>query len=269
MKLSNSPGQAARLTLTRRHVAQACTAACMALIATVHAQAQTVPEPADNLTFNVGAVSEYRYRAISQTAFSPAVQGGIDYANANGLYVGNWASQIRWIREDGASDGQVEHDIYGGYKGNITADLTFDVGYLRYQYWGSTLSQVTGFVDPGTNEVYGALSYGVYTAKISYAFSNLFGTPGSNGSTYTELVANYDLGHGYSFAPHLGHQEVAGTGNSRYSYDDVALTLGKDFGNGWSASLAAVATDAQSAPYTVNGRKLADPTAVLGAKYTF
>lgn len=226
------------------------------------------------LAFNVGAVSEYRYRAISQTAFAPAVQGGIDYASASGLYVGTWASQIRWIQEDGVASGvntsgSFEHDIYGGYKGNITQDLTYDVGYLRYQYWGNTLSQVTGFVDPGTNEAYGALSYGIYTVKLSYAFSNLFGTPNSNGSTYTEAVATYDLGNGYSLAPHIGHQEVAGSGNSIYSYDDIALTLGKDFGNGWSASLAAIGTDAKAASYTVNGRNLSQSTVVLGAKYTF
>ncbi|MBI3350419.1 MAG: hypothetical protein HY020_24875, partial [Burkholderiales bacterium] len=42
-------------------------------------------EPApDPLSFNVGVVSEYRYRGISQSRLKPALQGGIDYAAPNG-----------------------------------------------------------------------------------------------------------------------------------------------------------------------------------------
>jgi uncharacterized protein (TIGR02001 family) len=226
------------------------------------------------LSFNAGAVSEYRYRGIAQTALAPALQGGADYASASGFYVGTWLSQIRWIQEAGVAagvdaSGPVEHDIYGGYKGNITTDLTYDVGYLRYQYWGNTNKNIPGAVDANTDEAYAALSYGVYTAKVSYAFSNLFGYDKSSGSTYAEAAATYDLGNGLSLVPHIGHQEIAGSANKPYSYDDFSVTLGKDFGNGWSASLAGIWTDGKTSLYTVNGRKLADPTAVVGVKYTF
>lgn len=46
------------------------------------------------VTGNVGLVSDYRFRAISQTFREPAVQGGLDYAHASGFYAGTWASNV-------------------------------------------------------------------------------------------------------------------------------------------------------------------------------
>ena len=59
------------------------------------AQAQTAPE--SSLSFNVGATTDYRYRGISQSRLKPAVQGGFDYADKSGFYVGAWCSSIKWI----------------------------------------------------------------------------------------------------------------------------------------------------------------------------
>jgi uncharacterized protein (TIGR02001 family) len=219
------------------------------------------------LSYNIGAVSEYRYRGISQTRFEPTVQGGIDYAHAGGFYLGAWGSGIKWIKDAGASRGDIELDLYGGYKGSITKDLGFDVGYLRYEYVDNKLKDVTG-VDASTDEIYGALSYGPVTAKLSYSLSDLFGTPNSKGSTYFDLSATFDLGGGYALAPHLGSQTVAN--NSNASYNDWSLALVKDFGNGLSASLAAVGTDAKNGAYvSPDGYQLGRSTVVLGVKYAF
>jgi uncharacterized protein (TIGR02001 family) len=219
------------------------------------------------LSYNIGAVSEYRYRGISQTAEAPALQGGADYAHASGFYLGAWASQIRWIKEVGAK-GDVELDLYGGYKGSISKDLAFDVGYLRYEYVGNTYADISGS-NANTDEVYGALTYGPVTFKYSYAFSDLFGYKDSKGSTYADLSATFDLGSGFSLVPHVGRQEITGDANKPYSYTDYSVTLGKDLGNGLSASLAAIATNADETLYTVNDRKLGKSTVVVGVKYTF
>lgn len=225
------------------------------------------------LAYNVGAVSEYRYRGISQTALAPAVQGGVDYAHSSGFYVGAWGSQIRWIKEAGVAantetKGDVELDLYGGYKGEISKDFTYDVGYLRYEYVGNTYKDVST-ANASTDEAYGALTYGAYTFKVSYAFSNLFGTPKSDGSVYYDLSATYDLGSGYSVVPHVGRQEIAGAANKAYSYTDYSVTLAKDLGKGLSATIAAVGTDGKASLYKVNGRQLEAATVVLGVKYTF
>src|SRR4051812_17806657 len=56
-------------------------------------------EPASSLSYNIGVVSDYRYRGISQSGRDPALQGGIDYTDKSGFYVGTWASTIKWIKD--------------------------------------------------------------------------------------------------------------------------------------------------------------------------
>jgi len=87
--------------------------------------------------FNVGAVTDYRYRGISQSRLKPALQGGVDYT-AGAFYVGAWASTIKWVKDAGG-DSNVEVDLYGGYKGEIAKDVTFDIGGLYYLYSGNKL----------------------------------------------------------------------------------------------------------------------------------
>ena len=75
----------------------------LALLATSSAAfAQTAPA-APEVTYNVGVVSQYRYRGLAQTKGQPALQGGVDYANASGYYLGAWASQIKWIQDNSPS----------------------------------------------------------------------------------------------------------------------------------------------------------------------
>ena len=224
-----------------------------------------------DLAFNVGAVTDYRYRGISQTRLKPAIQGGIDYSNG-GLYLGAWASNIKWIKDSGGDD-SVELDLYGGYKGEIAKGLGYDVGLLTYQYPGNKLGNVSGLANANTTEVYGALSFGPATLKYSHSVSNLFGFVDSKNSGYLDLSASFDLGSGFTLAPHVGHQSVAH--NSAYSYTDYSLTLTKDFGNGLALSVAAIGTDNKKVGgvpayyYAPTDKSLEKATLVVGAKYTF
>lgn len=221
----------------------------------------TAPAPDYTLSFNVGAVTEYRYRGISQSRKKPAVQGGIDFAHKSGFYVGTWASSIKWI-DDAGGNADVEIDVYGGYKGSFGA-IGYDVGILTYQYPDHNLP-----VSPNTTEVYLAGTFGPATLKYSHATSNLFGFAGSKNSFYLDLSAAFDLGSGWSLTPHIGYQKVKGAGNDPFSYTDYSLTLGKDLGNGLSASAAIVGTDNDN--YRGPGNKnLGNDTIVLGLKYAF
>jgi uncharacterized protein (TIGR02001 family) len=75
------------------------------------AQAQTAA-PESTLSFNAGVVSDYRYRGISQSRLKPAVQGGFDYADKSGFYVGAWGSSIKWIKDTpGVTKGATELDL--------------------------------------------------------------------------------------------------------------------------------------------------------------
>lgn len=230
------------------------------------AQAQTAPAaPESTLAFNAGVVSDYRYRGISQSRLQPALQGGVDYTDKSGFYVGAWGSTIKWIKDSGASEGSVEIDLYGGYKGAV-GDVAYDVGFLRYEYVGNKYKEVTG-VNASTNEVYGALTYGLFTAKYSHAISDLFGNADSKNSYYLDLSANFDLGNGYTLTPHVGRQMVKNAPN--LSYNDYAVTLGKDLGNGLSASLMLVDTNAKEASYTLVNKYNGKAAAVVGLKYSF
>jgi uncharacterized protein (TIGR02001 family) len=237
--------------------------------------AAAADEPAASpLTFNVGVVTDYRYRGISQSRLKPALQGGADYALPNGVYFGTWASTIKWIKDAGqiysvdAGNTQFEWDFYGGYKGEIAKDVTYDVGGLYYFYPGNSFGNVPGGANANTFEIYGAVTYSVVTVKYSHALTNLFGNAGTKNSGYLDLSATFDLGNGWSVVPHYGHQSVKNLGVA--SYNDYSVTLGKDLGNGFSLSAAAVGTDADKGFYiTPDGKFTGKSTLVVGAKYSF
>jgi uncharacterized protein (TIGR02001 family) len=245
--------------------------ALTALLAGTAAMAQTkASEPDYTLSYNVGVTSDYRFRGISQASFNPALQAGADFAHKNGFYLGIWGSNINWIKDYiGATDGSLEVDLYGGYKGAITKDIAFDVGIIRYQYPGNTAADVPGFADANTTEIYGALTYSVVTAKYSRSMGNFIANSNSSGSQYFEVAASFDLGNGFTLTPHAGHQTIPNQAING-DYTDYALTLGKDFGNGLTASIAAVGTNADDAFYKVGTYdNLGKSAVVLGLKYSF
>lgn len=237
---------------------------------------------ASPITYNIGVVSDYRYRGITQSKLKPALQGGVDYAQGP-FYVGTWLSTIKWVKDAGktfspeidSGNAPVEWDLYGGTKGEIIKDtLTYDVGVLAYVYLGEKFHNI-GWSNPDTGEFYGSLTYSVFTAKVSISATPLFGIPKSKGSQYYDLSANFDLGSGFNLVPHVGYQNIAGSyaednALPSYSYADYSLTLGKDFGKGLSASLAFVATDADKSLYYTSGGKFTGRNGVVaGVKYSF
>lgn len=242
---------------------QLVAAAALALLSsgTAMAQARTqAPEPEYSYSFNAGAVSDYRYRGISQSRLRPAIQGGADFSHRSGFYIGTWASSIRWV-EDAGGDADVEVDVYGGYKTTLGA-FGVDVGALRYLYPNSSLA-----VSPNTTEIYLAGTWGPATLKYSHSTTNLFGFEDSKGSGYLDLSATFDTGFwGLTVTSHVGHQRVKH--NSGASYTDWSIGLGKDFGNGLTASLAYVDTDT-GAYVAPSGRNLGRSGVVLGVKYGF
>ena len=224
------------------------------------AQAQTAA-PVSSLSFNVGAFSDYRYRGISQSRLQPAAQGGFDYADKSGFYVGAWASGIKWIKDLGG-DASVEVDLYGGYKGAVGV-VSYDLGFLRYVYPSNKL-----VINANTNEFYGAVTMGPVSLKYSHAVSNLFGFTNSKNSYYLDLSGTFDMGNGFSLVPHVGYQSVKN--NGAFSYTDYSLTLGKDLGKGLSATAALVGTDAyKEGYYTPAGKFTGKTGVVVGLKYAF
>lgn len=243
-----------------------------AALISVSAFSQTAPSAAEPaaaaapgpFTANLTLTNDYRYRGISQSNFRPAIQGGFDYAHSSGFYIGNWNSSISWISDSASAAGNsasapIEMDFYGGYKYEWSKGFTADVGILQYYYPTTNLSAFA--VNPNTTEIYAAqnFTFNAVTGylKFSWAASTLFGTANSAGSNYTDLTVNYDTGFwGLALNAHVGYQYVAGktvagniSNSNLFSYTDWKLGVTKDFGSGFSGSMAYVGTNAKDGSY--------------------
>jgi uncharacterized protein (TIGR02001 family) len=217
-------------------------------------------KPDNDVSFNLGVTTDYRYRGISQSDLEPALQGGADYVNnPTGFYAGTWLSTIHWIEDEGGGD-DVEWDLYAGKRGNFTEDLSYDVGVLSYVYPSNALTPSTN-----TTELYGQLGYGPVYAKYSYSLTNLFGFADSKGSGYLDLGGNFDVGSGMTINVHAGHQTVSN--NSAFSYTDWKLGVTKDFGV-VTGALAVVGTNTNN--YVgPEGKNLGRTSLVLAVTKTF
>ena len=247
-----------------------------ALSATSYAQQAAAPAAQSPHTFtgNVGLVTDYRFRGISQTYKQPAIQGGFDYSHASGFYLGTWASNVSGNLYPGGA--AMEWDFYGGYKWEPVKDLGLDVGLLHYYYPGSryynaTLGKSGNKFD--NTELYLGATYKWFSAKYSYALTDYFGiktatyggacgfnsngtapttgclpaTPGSSrGSGYLDLNANFEVMEKTTLGLHFGHTSVRHYGG--LSYSDIKVGLTRDFG--WATlGVAYITTNAKAQFY--------------------
>ncbi len=219
---------------------------------------------------NVSLVSDYLYRGISQTGAGAAIQGGFDLAHSSGVYVGAWGSSISWLSDAGvATTAGLELDTYAGYKG-AAGDVSYDVGFLRYNYPGT---YVAGATKGDTNEVYGAVTYSIVTAKLSYCLGDLFGVSKAAGSTYAELNASYAIPDtGISLGGHVGQQtykgETAAALADTATYTDYKLSASKDF-SGYVVGLAYSSTNASAFYTSPQGKKLGKGAAMFSLSRAF
>lgn len=228
-----------------------------ALAAPGLAMADAAPAPTPAVVANVGWVSNYIFRGITQNVGEPAVQGGFDYSHSSGFYAGVWGSNVGWITGSGATgNASLETDTYLGIRNSFATDYSYDVGFIRYNYLGS-YSPPAGYAKADTNEVYGSIGYKWISAKLSYALGDFLTVPSATGTTYMEVNANYPIADsGYTVGAHYGHQKYHGSPADALvaagfdpSYSDYKLNVTKDFGNGYVVGLAYTNTNAASGGY--------------------
>jgi len=192
------------------------------------------------LTANVSLTSNYKFRGQDQDvnrikAVNPAIQGGFDYSfGDSGFYVGNWNSSVDWL-----SGNSIEADFYGGYKFKA-GEMDLDVGALTYVYPGNT--------NGNTTELYGAATYGPFTAKYSHTVSkDYFGWAGAKTSSNRGRNTGYlNLAFAQEVAPSVTLK--ASVGYTRFASDikdlgvpnyvDYSVGGAYDFGAGLSLSAA-------------------------------
>ena len=232
-------------------------------------------ESPHSLSANVGLYSDYIFRGISQTGGDPAIQGGLDYTHSTGFYLGTWASNVGWIEDfQGYDSGNMEIDLYGGYRGNIgQSDFTFDVGAIQYWYPGDKPAGVT---DADTTEVYGALGWKWFTVKYSYYVSDeVFGFADADGSDYLAISGSLPVGEtGLTLGASWG--TFGFENNDNQDYDDWSVSATYDMGklsnvtSGVTVGLKYTDTDAEEAFWTdSNNEFLGDSTATVWVSKAF
>src|SRR5689334_5336941 len=103
---------------------------CFAGVICLSAVALAKEADAENVTANAALTSDYISRGFTQTWSQPALQGGLDYTSANGVYLGTWASTLS---DTEFRDGSFELDLYAGYAGKLSS-LGYTAGLAYYAY---------------------------------------------------------------------------------------------------------------------------------------
>ena len=226
---------------------------------------------AEDISANVGLASDYMFRGVSQTDNQMALQGGFDWAHESGFYVGTWASNVDSDFFGGATDPQLEVDLYGGYRGEMGA-FSYDLGIAAYFYPGADNAAADDFQ---TYEFYVGGGYAVsdalsLNAKLYYADElNFSGV--SESATYLNLSAGYKLMDNLSLSAGVGFSDgdafdTLGGATGPDSYMDYSIGVATSFA-GADFSLAYIDSDDDAED--LFGDNITDGRAVLKMSKSF
>lgn len=148
---------------------------------------------------NIGVFSKYVLRGITNNteSDSPVVQGGFDYAHANGIYAGYWGSNVDYGNVDTATG--FENDFYIGYAGKA-GSMTYDLSLIQYYY--------IEVEDSNGMEVAGELGFGPVVGSFKYLANDV--AWGNTGDIYWALAYSTALPKDFTFGATLGY----------YTYND-------------------------------------------------
>jgi uncharacterized protein (TIGR02001 family) len=90
-------------------------------------------------------------------------------------------------------------------------------------------------------ELYVGATWKFLSAKYYYSVDDYFSAPDTDGSSYFDLSATYDLGSGWGINGHVGYLDFDNMRNA--SYTDWKIGVTKDVG-GWLFGLSYVDTNA-------------------------
>ena len=212
-----------------------------------------------DVTANVGVVSQYIFRGLSQSDEGPALQAGAEYAHPSGLYAGVWGSNVDC--NDG-NEANVEIDWTAGWRTSHDK-LTLDMGAIYYWY-------------PGAD---GDLDYDYIEAKLAAGYDfevfNLLGAvfyspdffAGSGNSLYASLDGGVPLPYDLTLKGHYGYQWIDDEGDfGSPDYADWMAGLSYNF-KGVDLTLSYVDTDLDDGVECVKG--WCDERILFSASYAF
>ena len=225
--------------------------------------------PASPWSVNIDLTSNYKFRGQDQDtsrtrSFKPALQGGVDYAFANGFYLGNWNSTVNFLNPDPFNTtnkrANFEMDFYGGYKWSV-GDWGFDLGLLQYYYPGSTKANTT---EAYIGATWGPLSAKYFNTLSRGYFGNGIGATGNasdgRGTQYLNVAFAKEFMPSWTFKAAVGQtyfpSAVRSVAANAQNYTDYSLGVSYDFGDNLSLAGYVQGGSNKNAPayqYTVGG----------------
>lgn len=205
------------------------------------AMAADIPLPfPGTITGNIGVYSSYNLRGITTAPWGPendnaAIQGGLDYTHPSGVYLGWWMSNLGYsyagLNPD-CTGGKctrksIENDFYGGYKGKINDDLSYQIGGTIYYY-------TPGWHSNGYETMLGLTYKGVSLTAQTLLNDVTFG---NKGDTY--FLASYypTLPAGFTGKMQVGaylygkDDKYLGTTTEDFAFRHATLGLSHPLGN--------------------------------------
>lgn len=173
-----------------------------------------------DLSFNIGAATDYVFRGISQTDEGGQIFGGVDLTAPGGYYAGVWASNVDF-GAFGDDETNVEVDIYGGIKPEF-AGYVFDFGVIYYAY----LNQPETSAELGYVEVKAAASRAIGPATLGAAayFSPEF-TGEVGQAIYFEANGSYTINDRVSVSGAVGRQTFDELDDADYTTWNIGATI--------------------------------------------
>jgi hypothetical protein len=211
------------------------------------------------ISANVTLTSDYRFRGISQSDESAAIQGGFDAEFAAGFYVGVWGSTVDFdlnesvvydndgnpvldaggevVTQGSGYDGSLELDYYAGWSSDLgDSGLGIDVGVLYYDYPGDDNEEGDYL------EFYGSMSWNDLAVGVAYSDDYYAET-----DEFWYFYADYSLGLFDDFLSldfHIGYNDLTkgffATDEDQYYDYSIGATVSQ-WGVDWA--VAWVGTD--------------------------
>tara|TARA_Y100000590_G_scaffold136961_1_gene156762 strand:+ start:25052 stop:25678 length:627 start_codon:yes stop_codon:yes gene_type:complete len=168
---------------------------------------------------NFAITNDYIWRGMTQTDEGFAYSGGVDVSSDNGAYIGLWGSKVDFGPDD---DANMEVDVYFGYSDESERGVSFDVGYISYNYPGeSGLDFEEIYVGLGYKWVGLTISKGMDKAPDNIEWNVALGDSGI-GVTYGDYdgVGKYTL-ISYELEYQIADKVSIGIGLSDFESEEV------------------------------------------------
>lgn len=191
-------------------------AACAALLSVPFA-ASAQEEAASPISWEIGAVSDYVFRGVSQTDENPTAQVGITYTSPIGVYVGSWASGVDF----GAGSPDIEADYFVGYNWAVSDAVNIDFMLNHYTYPGASEMAYNELITTATFAEH-------YKASVGYS-NDVFNS--SSTAMYYSVGGEWPLPQDFSVSANIGrsifNDNVAA---NAADYSDWNVGVGKKIG---------------------------------------